>query len=395
MDFNFTPEEEAFRQEVQTWLQANLPEGYDPQHFDDIDVDARFEYQRAWQKTASKDGWVGIHWPKEYGGRGASLMQMFIYNQEMAKAHAPRFANTLGLMMAGPTLIHWGTDEQKKAHLPTILSGDEIWCEGLSEPGAGSDLASMQTRAVEQGDYFVVNGQKVWTSFAHRADYIQLFVRTNPDAPKHKGISCLMVDMKTPGLSLRPLVQMTGDAEFNEVFFEDVRVPRTNLIGPKDEGWKVLVTTLMHERAGIGNELPVHRHLAELIDLAKELDLNGRPASQDPAVRQQLAQFSIECKAITYNMFRSLSKRVQGNPPGPEGSVNKLAGSELNMRLAMFATELLGPYAQLVQGSDHALRSGRWSKAALAYRLLTIAGGTSEIQKNILGERVLGLPKGS
>ena len=394
MDFNFTPEEEAFRQELRTWLQSHLPAGYDPKHFDDIDADARFEYQRAWQKTAHQDRWVGIHWPEEYGGRNASLMEMFIFNQELNRAHAPRFANTLGLMMSGPTLIHWGTEEQKQRYLPRILSGDEIWCEGLSEPGAGSDLASMQTRAVEDGDYFVINGQKVWTSFAHRADFIQLFVRTDPDAPKHRGISCLAVDMKTPGVTVRPLVQITGDSEFNEVFFEEVRVPKTNLIGPKNEGWKVLVTTLMHERAGIGSGLPVHRQFSELLRVSKELEINGQPACEDPAVRQQLAQFAIECKAITYNMFRGFSKRLKGNPPGPEGSVNKLAGSELNMRLARFATELLGPYAQLEQGSPYTIDNGRWPRAALWYRLLTIGGGTSEIQKNILGDRVLGLPKG-
>ena len=394
MDFNFTPEEEAFRQELRAWLQSHLPAGYDPKHFDDIDADARFEYQRAWQKTAHQDRWVGIHWPEEYGGRNASLMEMFIFNQELNRAHAPRFANTLGLMMSGPTLIHWGTEEQKQRYLPRILSGDEIWCEGLSEPGAGSDLASMQTRAVEDGDYFVINGQKVWTSFAHRADFIQLFVRTDPDAPKHRGISCLAVDMKTPGVTVRPLVQITGDSEFNEVFLEEVRVPKTNLIGPKNEGWKVLVTTLMHERAGIGSGLPVHRQFSELLKVSKELEINGRPACEDPAVRQQLAQFAIECKAITYNMFRGFSKRLKGNPPGPEGSVNKLAGSELNMRLARFATELLGPYAQLEQGSPYTIDNGRWPRAALWYRLLTIGGGTSEIQKNILGDRVLGLPKG-
>ena len=394
MDFNFTPEEEAFRQELRAWLHSHLPAGYDPERFDDIDADARFEYQRTWQKTAHQDRWVGIHWPEEYGGRNASLMEMFIFNQELNRAHAPRFANTLGLMMSGPTLIHWGTEEQKQRYLPRILSGDEIWCEGLSEPDAGSDLASMQTRAVEDGDYFVVNGQKVWTSFAHRADFIQLFVRTDPDAPKHRGISCLAVDMKTPGVTVRPLVQMTGDSEFNEVFFEEVRVPKINLIGPKNEGWKVLVTTLMHERAGIGSGLPVHRQFSELLKVSKAVEINGRPACEDPAVRQQLAQFAIECKAITYNMFRSFSKRLKGNPPGPEGSVNKLAGSELNMRLARFATELLGPYAQLEQGSRYTIDNGRWPRAALWYRLLTIGGGTSEIQKNILGDRVLGLPKG-
>jgi alkylation response protein AidB-like acyl-CoA dehydrogenase len=200
--------------------------------------------------------------------------------------------------------------------------------------------------------------------------------------------------MKTPGVTVRPLVQITGDAEFNEVFFEDVRVPKTNLLGPKHEGWQVLVTTLMHERAGIGSELPVHRQLAELIRLSKAVEVNGQPAGADPAVRQKLAQFAIECQATTYNMFRSFSKRLKGTPPGPEGSINKLFGSELNLRMAAFATELLGPYAQLVQGSPYAVDHGRWPRAALWARLLTIGGGTSEIQRGILGDRVLGLPKG-
>jgi len=394
MDFNFTPEEEAFRQELRTWLQKNLPKDYDPENLDAGDADSRFEFQRAWQKRAHAAGWVGIHWPKEYGGRGASLIEMFIFNQEMTKARAPRYANTLGIMMSGPTLIHWGTEEQKQRYLPKILSGDEIWCEGLSEPNAGSDLAALQARAVEDGDSFVINGQKVWTSFAHRAEYIQLFVRTDPNAPKHKGISCLMVDMKSPGVTVRPLVQISGEADFNEVFFEDVRVPKANLLGPKNEGWQVLVTTLMHERAGIGAELPVHRQLAELVRLTKSVEINGEPASADPAVRQKLAQFAIECRAITYNMFRSFSKRLKGTPPGPEGSINKLVGSELNLHMAAFVTELLGPYAQLSQGSPYAVDHGRWARAALTSRLLTIAGGTSEVQHGILGDRVLGLPKG-
>lgn len=394
MDFNFTPEEEAFRQELRTWLHNNLPKDYDPETLDAGDINARFEFQRAWQKKAHAGGWVGIHWPKEYGGRGASLMEMFIFNQELTRAHAPRYANTLGLIMSGPTLMHWGTEEQKQRYLPRILSGDEIWCEGLSEPGAGSDLASMQTRAVEDGDFFVINGQKVWTSFAQRAAFIQLFVRTDSNSAKHRGLSCLIVDLKTPGVTVRPLVQITGDSEFNEVFFEDARVPKANLIGPKNEGWQVLVTTLMHERAGIGSELPVHKNFAELVRLSKTVEINGKPANADPAVRQKLAHFATECQAITYNMFRGFSKRLKGNQPGPEGSINKLVGSELNLRIATFATELLGPYAQLTQGSPYAISHGRWPRAALWGRVLTIAGGTSEIQRGILGDRMLGLPKG-
>ncbi|MEW6301776.1 MAG: acyl-CoA dehydrogenase family protein, partial [Thermodesulfobacteriota bacterium] len=252
MDFHFTPQEEAFRRELRAWLEANLPAEYDPEKFAwDTDTDERFRFQLEWQKRLHAGGWVGVHWPKEYGGRGATLVEQLIFHEEVERVQAPPPANVLGLLMAGPVIMHWGTEEQKRRYLPKILSGEEIWCEGLSEPGAGSDLASLQTRAEEDGDAFVVNGQKVWTSWAHRARFCQLFVRTDPEAPKHKGMACLLVDMKTPGITVRPLVQMTGDAEFNEVFFEDVRVPKANLVGGKDQGWQVLVTTLMFERSGL------------------------------------------------------------------------------------------------------------------------------------------------
>lgn len=395
MDFHFTPEEEAFRHELRSWLAANLPRDYDPEEFAwGLDVDERFRFQMTWHGKLHEGRWVGIHWPKEYGGRGATLIEQLIFHEELERVHAPRPANVLGLMMAGPVIMHWGTEEQKKRYLPKILSGEELWCEGLSEPGAGSDLASLQTRAVEDGDSFIVNGQKVWTSGAHRSQWCQLFVRTDPDAPKHKGMACLLVDMKSPGVTVRPLVQITGDADFNEVFFSDVRVPKANLVGLKDQGWQVLVTTLMFERSGIGFDLPVDATLQQLIALTRHIELDGRPASVDPAVRQKLAQFSIECKAIRYNVLRHLTRRLKGNPPGPEGSIGKLAGSEVGLKMAAFATELLGAHAPLLVDSPHALEQGKWARVALGARALTIAGGTSEVQRNIVGERVLGLPKG-
>lgn len=395
MDFHFTPEEEAFRQELRSWLLANLPADYDPEKFAwEMDAEERFRFHLAWHRRMYEGGWVGVHWPKEYGGRGATLVEQLIFHEELERVQAPHPANVLGLIMAGPVIMHWGSEEQKRRYLPKILSGEELWCEGLSEPGAGSDLASLQTRAVEDGDYFVVNGQKVWTSGAHRAHFCQLFVRTDPEAPKHKGMACLLVDMKTPGISVRPLVQITGDAEFNEVFFTDVRVPKANLLGAKDQGWQVLVTTLMFERSGIGLDLPVDNTLQQLIALSKRVQLNGQPASTDPAVRQKLAQFSIECKAIRYNVFRHLTRRLKGDPPGPEGSIVKLAGSELGLKMAAFASELLGVYAPLMADSPYAVDRGKWARIILGARALTIAGGTSEVQRNIVGERVLGLPKG-
>jgi alkylation response protein AidB-like acyl-CoA dehydrogenase len=395
MDFHFTPQEEAFRQELRAWLAANLPADYDPEKFAwEMDADERFRCQLDWQKRMYEGGWVGVHWPREYGGRGATLIEQLIFQEEVERVQAPPPANVLGLLMAGPVIMHWGTEEQKRRYLPKILSGEEIWCEGLSEPGAGSDLASLQTRAEEDGDVFVVNGQKVWTSWAHRAQFCQLFVRTDPEAPKYKGMACLLVDMRTPGITVRPLLQISGDAEFSEVFFEDVRVPKTNLIGAKDQGWQVLVTTLMFERSGIGLDLPVDPTFHQLLALARQVHVNGMPASADPAIRQRLAQFAIECKAIRYNVFRHLTRRLKGQPPGPEGSIGKLAGSELGVKMAAFASELLGPYAPLALGEPHALARGKWARLALSARSLTIAGGTSEVQRNIIGERVLGLPKG-
>ena len=395
MDFHFTPQEDDFRQELRSWLAANLPVDYEPEQFQwGMDADERFRWQLAWHKRLHQGGWVGLHWPKEYGGRGATLIEQLIFHQELERVRAPGPTNFLALMMAGPIIMHWGTEEQKHRYLPKILSAEEIWCEGLSEPNSGSDLASLQTRAVEDGDYFVVNGQKVWTSLAHRSQFCQLFVRTDPDAPKHKGMACLLVDMKTPGITVRPLVQITGDAEFNEVFFSDVRVPKANLLGGKDQGWQVLVTTLMFERSGIGLDMPVDHLLHDLLRLTRKIEVHGRPANEDPSVRQKLAQFAIECKAIRYNVFRHLTRRLKGHPPGPEGSIGKLAGSEVGLKMIAFASELLSTYGALMLGSPYAVEQGHWARAALGARGLSIAGGTSEVQRNIVGERVLGLPKG-
>jgi alkylation response protein AidB-like acyl-CoA dehydrogenase len=394
VDFDYSPQEDTFRQELRSWLETHLPKGYDPETFEQLDQDERFRIQLAWQKSLHAAGWVGIHWPKEYGGRGATVIEQAIYQQEMARVRSPGVANMLGINIVGPTLMHWGTEEQKQRYIPKILSADEIWCQGYSEPGSGSDFASLQTRAVEDGDYFVINGQKVWTSYAHKAHRCILVVRTDPHAPKHKGLSYLLVDMKSPGITVRPLVQITGDAEFNEVFFEDVRVPKANLVGEKNQGWQVAVTTLMFERVnfGIGHQLEPLLH--QLADLTKHLPMNGQTAAENSAVRQKIAQFYIEVQAIKYNSFRQLTRQLRGDPPGPEGSIGKLAASELNLRVAHFATELLGPYGQLALGETNGPDGGYWSRRALASRMYTIAGGTSEIMRGIIGDRVLALPKG-
>jgi alkylation response protein AidB-like acyl-CoA dehydrogenase len=396
MDFEYSGEQQAFRKEFRGWLEAHLPSELcldDPA--DDRVASNRetFERRRAWQKTMHAAGWVGITWPKEYGGRAAGIIERIIWDEEYAAARAPVLPGAMGLNLVGPTIIHWGTDAQKQRHLPAILNADEVWCQGFSEPGAGSDLANLQTRAVDRGDHFVVNGQKVWTSGAQYAHWIILLVRTEPDAPKHKGISCLLVEMKTPGVSVRPLVLMTGHHHFNEVFLTDVVVPKANLLGPLHAGWQVSTTTLMHERHSSGARNPVAQ-VAGLMALARRLRQDDVPAWEDPRIRQRLAQLAIECQAFKYTRMRSLTRQLRGEPPGPEGSILKLTGSELGVRIADAAGELLGMHALVNAPTAAVPDAPRWFNRLLAARQYTISAGTSEIQRNIIGERVLGLPKG-
>ncbi len=396
MDFNFSPEDEAFRKEFRAWLDVHAPKSQAPSADFMFEADQP-EWQRrvAWYKKLASGGWTCVDWPKEYGGRGASILQTIVYNQELARVGAPLPAVGFGPGLLGPTLMHWGTEEQKQRYIPKIISGDEIWCQGYSEPGSGSDLASLQTRAFEDGDYFVINGQKVWTSLAQFADYIFLLVRTDPEAPKHKGISYLLVDMHSPGVTVRPLVQMTGAKGFNEVFFEDVRVPKKNLVGEKNQGWQVAITTLMFERSGGGGGDRTNTAIIEeLRDLAKTVHRDGKPAWESADVRQKIAEFACEAHALKYTGLRQLTRRLKGMPPGPEGSMMKLCSSELNIRIALYAMELLGPYSQFEHNSDYSVDRGKWSFRMLAARGSTIAAGSNQIQHNIIGERVLGLPKG-
>src|ERR1700693_5930942 len=336
MDFTWSAEQDAYRMDVRKWLQPNRPQslarGEDPEAGGD---DAVWQRLKAWHKKLYHAGWAGLTWPKEYGGRGATFIEQVIFQQELGRLNLLMGCNVLGVIMTGPALMQWGTDAQKKRYLQPILAGDEIWCEGMSEPAAGSDLGSIQCRAELKGDEFIVNGQKVWTTIAHRADFVQLFVRTDPDVPKHKGMSALLVDMKAPGVTVRPLKQITGDSEFNEIFFEDVRVPKENLLGPINMGWQVLVSTLMHERIGIG-ETPGGREatLTHILDLAKRNQSNAQPAYEDPAIRQQLAQFACEVAAKKYSGMRSLTKRLKGLPPRAEASISKMASTEVSQRMA-------------------------------------------------------------
>ena len=395
MDFKFSPEDEAFRQECRSWLEHNIPHDWrDDEELHDPDTREEFERRRAWHRQLYDDGWMCIHWPQEYGGRGASLIQQVIYNQELDRAKAPPTVNFQGIARVGPTLMQWGTPEQKQRYIPKIPPAEEIWCQGLSEPDHGSDLAAVETRAVDRGDHFLVNGSKVWTSNAHRADFTTLLCRTDPDAPKHKGLSYLLVDMKSPGITVRPLVQMTGESGFNQVFFDDVQVPLANLVGEKNRGWMVAMTNMMFERTIHGGRTDMMVEVRQLAELAKKVDRGGRPAWQDSYVRQRLAGFACEAAALKYTSFRQLTSQLKGLPPGPEGSMMKLGTSGLNLRMQDFAMELLGPYSQLEYQASGAIDRGKWSHRMLAARRGTIAAGTNEIQHNIIGERVLGLPKG-
>ncbi len=395
MDFNYSSEDEAFRQEVRSWLEAN--QQFAPGAVSNMasEAEGQWEARVRWHKRLNEGGWVAVNWPKQYGGRGATIMQRLIFREELGRLRLSEPMIGMGIGLLGPTLMHWGTEEQKRRHLPAILKGEEVWCQGYSEPGSGSDLASVQTRAVENGDYFVVNGQKVWTSVAHHADWIFALVRSDPDAPKHKGISYLLIDMHTPGVTVRPLVQMTGGRGFNEVFFEDVRVPRSNIVGEQNNGWQVAMTTLMFERGGGAGQGGTLQEVRELANLARRLQRNGGSAWDDSSVRQKIAEFASEALALKYTGYRQLTRQLKGRPPGPEGSMMKLCGTELALRIAMYAMELLGPYSQFEYGAPFALDHGRWSFRMLAARGPTIFAGTNQIQHNIIGERVLGLPKGA
>jgi alkylation response protein AidB-like acyl-CoA dehydrogenase len=391
LNFDFAEKEEAFRKEVRAWLEANLPDDLRGRAFAASRADrAEVARLRAWQKSMHAAGYVGMDWPREFGGRGASIVEMVILYQEMARAESPQLVNRGGVSMLGPTLMKLGSPAQQTRFLQRILTAEDLWCQGFSEPNAGSDLANLQTRAVLDGGHFVVNGQKVWTSMGHVADWCFLLVRTDPAAPRHKGISFLLVDMKTPGITVRPLRQITGEAEFNETFFDSVRVPRENLVGKLNEGWSVAITTLAYERDLLTfiRHISLRNALHRLVRLAR-----GRGRGADPVIRQKIAELWIGEQALQLNGYRSLTKILKGGQPGPEGSTSKLFWSQLDQDLALTATQVLGPYSQIAEGSPWAPDDGQWEFYELLARGSGIRAGTSEILRNILAERVLGLPK--
>jgi alkylation response protein AidB-like acyl-CoA dehydrogenase len=393
MDLNLTPEERSFRDELRAWLQVNVPRDW--AEWREKPLEEAFPHMRAWQRKLHEGRWAAVSWPKEYGGRSATLMEQAIFWEEMSRAEAPPMANVLGLGLIGPTIIAYGSDAQKKRFIPKILSAEEIWCQGFSEPNAGSDLAGLQTEARLDGDCYVVNGQKVWTSFGTFGNWCELVVRTDPNVPKHKGLTVLLVDMKSPGVDVRPLRQMTGESEFCELFFRDVRVPAENVLGKVNDGWNVAVSTLMYERGSYGARLHLlfKRNIDRLIALSRTIQRNGHPAAADPLIRQKLAQCLGEIEIMRLNQLRAFSRLTSTGVPGPEGSILKIFWSELNQRVQQVAQEILGPYGQLVGGDRHAVDNGIWSYGYLRTRGNTIEAGTSEVQRNIIGHFVLGLPR--
>ena len=391
MDLTLSPSEEGFRDEVATWLRENNP-GPEPEG----SLDEVMAFRGEWQRKLHAAGWAGISWPKEFGGRGATMIEQAIFTGEAAAQEAPSPANVLGLAMGGPVVIAHGTDAQKQRYLEPILTGEEIWCQGFSEPESGSDLASLKTRAVKDGDEWVVTGQKVWTTFAQYAKWCMLVARTDPDAPKHKGLTYFLMDMEQEGVEAKPLVQITGEGEFNEVFINEARIPDENIVGQVGEGWTVAITTLMNERAGLafGAIAAIHNTLGRLAQLAQEVrEEGGTSASEDAYFRQRIAQLFIEAETMRLNAYRGLTKTMESGIPGPEGSLGKWQWADINQGVTELALEIEGAWAVLGRGSEGAVANGAWQYNFLRSRANSIEGGTTDILKNIIAERVLGLPR--
>ncbi len=393
MELAYSKEDEGFRKEVRGWLKKNLPKK-DKSISDLMPHDPeRIRRAKEWQRKLYDAGYVAMSWPKEYGGQDADIMRQTIVNEELVLVRAPGLVGASGVGMLGPTLIQVGTEEQRRRYLPKILTAEEIWCQGYSEPGSGSDLASLRTRAELVGDEFVVNGQKVWTSNAQFSDWMFCLVRTDPDAPKHRGISYILIDMETPGITVRPLVQMTGDAGFNEVFFDNVHVPRANLVGELNQGWMVANATLFHERNMLGSTARTQLMMQNLIRLAQSRQRYGKPASHDPVMRQKLADLLARVEAMKYHSYRQLTTELRGRSHGVSAMVNKLVGTELNHDICALALEIMGSYSPLNKGAAHVIDNGTWPYEFMLTLGLIIGGGTSQIQKNIISERGLGMPK--
>jgi alkylation response protein AidB-like acyl-CoA dehydrogenase len=382
VDFSYPAEVERFRAELREWLAANLTDELIAARRPSGRTDATFEALREWNRTMADAGWAAVSWPREYGGRGATVLEQLVYTEETTRARAPLPLNVIGMNNIAPAIMQYGTEDQKTTLLPRMMRADDIWCQGMSEPEAGSDLAALRTRAVRDGDDFVVNGQKIWTSLGHRADWCQLYVRTDPKVPKHNGISCLIVDMRLPGIEVRPLVTLNGDTDFAEVFFHDVRVPADALLGPLNAGWQVATTTLSHERAGAARlYAEMEMRLEELV--ADFAAADGGRALDDPVTLRRLGEIAVRIKYLEVLCQRSISATLHGGDAFGSASLAKTVWGEIGQDLAALAFDVLGRPGARNQWVDYRLTS----------RSLTIAGGTSQINKNITAQRVLGLPR--
>jgi alkylation response protein AidB-like acyl-CoA dehydrogenase len=379
MDLSYSPEEETFRAHVRAWLAENAPASGTLR--DDLDA------MRAWQRKLHAAGFLGAAWPREYGGAGLTEMQQAILNEELARVRAPGVVNAMAIWWVGPAIIRYGSEAQKQRFIPKILDADEIWATGYSEPSSGSDMAAAQTRAVRDGDTYVVNGQKIWTTLAHISDWYFILVRTSTDGPKWAGLSVLLIDMRSPGIEIRPIRQIDGGAEFNEVFLTDVRVPVANLLGKEGQGWEIVSSALVNERTGIAGSVRFDHALEWLTDTART---QGR--TQDPVVRQRLAELATKANIVRCFGWRALTDSLRGRMNPHLSAAMKLTTTQLTQEFSETAMEVLGPWAAL-QDDSHAPSNGRWARQWLYDRAMTIAGGTSEVQRNIVAQRILGLPR--
>jgi len=395
MDFRFTEKEEAFRQEVLYFLEREVPPRWKELGLGLWEeTEESFAITRAWNHKLGDKGWLAITWPEEYGGLGRSHIDQLILDEEMAYFGTPTGIETMmTISWVGPTIMIYGTEQQKTNYLRRAARGEIVFCIAYSEPQAGSDLAALQTRAVEDGDDYVVNGQKVFTTIAHFADYCWLAARTDPDVPKHRGITMFIVDMKTPGITVRPLINMLGFHSFNEVFFDDVRIPKENVVGEKNRGWYQLAVALDFERSGVSVPAAARRMLEHLVEYCKETRRNGEPIAKDPIIRQKLAEMAIEIETDRLLCYRVTWMQSKGIIANYEASMAKLFGAELLHRIANIGTQILGSYSQLDRGSKWAPLGGMIARAYLSSHSVGIGGGTSEIQRNIIAMRGLGLPR--
>ncbi|MGD0205644.1 MAG: acyl-CoA dehydrogenase family protein [Dehalococcoidia bacterium] len=394
MDFRFTPEEEAFRQELRSWVRENVPPDWEGVFLEENDEE--WKQGRAFVKKLAQKGWVAPGWPKEYGGMEASPALQLAYNEEMGYQRAPIGSIVQSVGYIGPAILFFGTEEQKRQHLPPVTAGETVWCQGYSEPEAGSDLAALKTRAVRDGDDYVINGDKTWTSNAHRSDWCIILARTDPAAPKHKGISFFLVDMKSLGITVQPVMNMANVHSFNQVFFEDVRVPKSALLGQENQGWYIAAMTLDFERSSLVATAVsmAKRALDELVGYCKETKVNGRSLLGNPLVRHKLAEMAIEIEVGKYMVYRVVSLQARREPGSIEAAVCKLYNTELDVRVANTGLEILGLYGQLHKDSKWARLMGRFQKSYLYAIAMVVGGGSSEIQRNIIAMRGLGLPRG-